>query len=432
MNVGIVICSRKNSSRIHEKPFQDIEGTPLIERLIQTLMKTKLKIILAVPTNESKFYESLKIRYGISFHVSHSEDPLRRIDAAANEFNLDTVIRVCHDKIFVEPELIFKALEQFDRRQLDYLYSDQFTDGTAFEIISSKSLSDAARKYSCVEHVSYAIKSITKNQALFEVPPEFKTDLRLLVDYPEDLTLIKFLFRSIEEPDLHKIIRFYDNHKWIKNLNRLPEVTIYTCAYNADRWLSKCIDSVRTQNNFERCEYILVDDGSTDDTNKIMLKYSSMYPNIKIITNKENIGLSSSCNKALKEARGKYLIRIDADDYFFNHFSVFGLQAEIERTNKDVVYPNNFYGSLDKVQKGKEQHHVGGAIFKTRAVNHIKFTDKLMNLEGLDFFERAKNQLSIGYLNVATFFYRQTSNSMSKINLVEREQTKKLIMDKML
>ena len=141
------------------------------------------------------------------------------------------------------------------------------------------------------------------------------------------------------------------------------------------------------------------------------------------------MGLSSSSNLALSEARGKSIIRLDADDYFTHDQAIQELQFELNRSDADIVYPDNYFGSFSKIQKGNDAHHVGGALFRTRGANHVKFTDGLRGYEGLDFFVRARDQLKISYLEKPLFFYRQHTDSMSHKNLDDRAALKELILE---
>jgi len=61
-------------------------------------------------------------------------------------------------------------------------------------------------------------------------------------------------------------------------------------------------------------EVIVIDDCSTDDSRKKILRYKDSH-NFKYIFNKKNIGVAASANKAILKSKGKYFIRIDADDY---------------------------------------------------------------------------------------------------------------------
>jgi glycosyltransferase involved in cell wall biosynthesis len=91
-----------------------------------------------------------------------------------------------------------------------------------------------------------------------------------------------------------------------------PEVTVLMSCYNASRWLRMAIDSVLRQ-TFEKFEFILVDDGSTDDTWNIIQTYCEIDQRIVAIK-KENTGLADSLNVGIAHAKGEWIARLDADD----------------------------------------------------------------------------------------------------------------------
>ena len=91
-----------------------------------------------------------------------------------------------------------------------------------------------------------------------------------------------------------------------------PEITIYITNYNYAAYIQKAIESVLAQ-SFKNYEIIIIDDGSTDDSQDIIETYSSN-PKIAVIYQK-NKGLNVTNNIALRVAKGKYIVRLDADDY---------------------------------------------------------------------------------------------------------------------
>jgi glycosyltransferase involved in cell wall biosynthesis len=91
-----------------------------------------------------------------------------------------------------------------------------------------------------------------------------------------------------------------------------PEVTVLTSCYNASRWLCEAIDSILGQ-TFEDFEFILVNDGSTDDTWDIIQDYRDRDQRIVAIK-KSNTGLTDSLNVGIMHARGAWIARLDADD----------------------------------------------------------------------------------------------------------------------
>jgi len=67
---------------------------------------------------------------------------------------------------------------------------------------------------------------------------------------------------------------------------------------------------------YESWELIIINEGSSDNTSELGIKYEKKYPSkIKFIDNKKPIGLQKLSNKVLRMANGKYMMRIDADDW---------------------------------------------------------------------------------------------------------------------
>ncbi|OIK11446.1 glycosyltransferase family 2 protein [Bacillus sp. MUM 13] len=96
------------------------------------------------------------------------------------------------------------------------------------------------------------------------------------------------------------------------------KVTVITAAYNAERFIRKTIDSVISQSiGFDEIEYIIVDDCSTDGTKEIVQEYAAMYKNICLVSLKENTGSPGTPrNIGIELAQSKYVIFLDADDWF--------------------------------------------------------------------------------------------------------------------
>src|SRR5687768_3512659 len=91
------------------------------------------------------------------------------------------------------------------------------------------------------------------------------------------------------------------------------EISVIMSAYNAEKYVIEAIDSILKQ-SFKDFEFIIINDCSNDHTLDILNEYAQMDTRIQIINNEENLGLTISLNKALKEAKGKYIARMDADD----------------------------------------------------------------------------------------------------------------------
>lgn len=91
-----------------------------------------------------------------------------------------------------------------------------------------------------------------------------------------------------------------------------PAITVLMSCYNSARWLDEAIASVLGQ-SFADFEFIIVNDGSTDESPAIIRRNADRDPRIVVI-DKENSGLADSLNVGIRQARGDWIARIDADD----------------------------------------------------------------------------------------------------------------------
>ena len=96
--------------------------------------------------------------------------------------------------------------------------------------------------------------------------------------------------------------------------NIVPKVSIIIPAYNAEKFIERCLDSVAAQ-TMPDFECIIVDDGSTDKTAEIAKRFVLKDTRFKLLINTENQGQSASRQKALDESSGIYTIHIDSDDW---------------------------------------------------------------------------------------------------------------------
>jgi len=97
--------------------------------------------------------------------------------------------------------------------------------------------------------------------------------------------------------------------------NQEPLVSVILPTFNRAEILKKSINSVLSQ-TYKNFELIIIDDSSTDETERTILEYQKKDSRIKIIRNEKNIGFVKSLNKAIKQSQGKYIARLDDDDFW--------------------------------------------------------------------------------------------------------------------
>jgi glycosyltransferase involved in cell wall biosynthesis len=130
----------------------------------------------------------------------------------------------------------------------------------------------------------------------------------------------------------------------------MPKLTVLTCVYNCERFISKCIESVLIQ-NFSDFEFIIIDDGSTDRTFDIIDKYAKTDFRIKYIK-KINSGLTKSLNLGVQLSTTNYILRIDADDEMIQG-RIFNTYNAIVYNDSDVVINQTNYIDENGVLLGK-------------------------------------------------------------------------------
>lgn len=133
------------------------------------------------------------------------------------------------------------------------------------------------------------------------------------------------------------------------------KVSVLVAVYNAEKYLSKCLDSLISQ-TYKNIEIICIDDCSKDSSAKILNKYASSDNRIKILTLAKNSGQANARNEGLKITSGEYITMLDSDDWFADDsiekaveaiesvpdadVSVFRLMQCYEETGKIVEYEN--------------------------------------------------------------------------------------------
>lgn len=103
-----------------------------------------------------------------------------------------------------------------------------------------------------------------------------------------------------------------------------PTVSVVTGVYNAERWIQGALDSILGQ-IFDDFEYIIVNDGSTDNTQEILDRYQKSDRRLRVV-HQVNLGAAQALNKGIRLSRGKYIAILDADDFALSR----RLEREVE------------------------------------------------------------------------------------------------------
>src|SRR6266550_5112154 len=96
-----------------------------------------------------------------------------------------------------------------------------------------------------------------------------------------------------------------------------PKISVVMPAYNAGAYIDEAISSILKQ-TFHDFEFIIINDGSSDDTASILKRYEESDGRIRVF-HQENQGMIAALNCGCRLARGEYIARMDADDVSYAH-----------------------------------------------------------------------------------------------------------------
>lgn len=131
-------------------------------------------------------------------------------------------------------------------------------------------------------------------------------------------------------------------------------VTVYITNYNYGRFIEQAIQSVLGQ-TYKKFELLIIDDGSNDGSHQIIERYRNL-ENVRIIY-QNNKGLNASNNVAIENSNGKYLIRLDADDFF--EPSALGVMISLLEADPELglVFPDYYYVNNEGERTGQERRY---------------------------------------------------------------------------
>jgi glycosyltransferase involved in cell wall biosynthesis len=124
-----------------------------------------------------------------------------------------------------------------------------------------------------------------------------------------------------------------------------PLISVLMSSYNDEKFIDESVQSILNQ-SFSDFEFLIINDGSTDNTLKIMQRYTKQDKRIILINNKRNLGFIKSLNKGLKKAKGKYIARMDADDVALpNRLQI---QFDYLEQNTDIFMAGTYAINMDE------------------------------------------------------------------------------------
>jgi CMP-N-acetylneuraminic acid synthetase len=207
-----------------------------------------------------------------------------------------------------------------------------------------------------------------------------------------------------------------------------PKVTVYITCHNYARFVAQAIKSVYNQ-IYGDWELLIIDDGSTDDSVDIIQATIVGQPDkVRFYHNPESRGLPYCANLAIEEARGAYLIRLDADDYF-DESALLTMACFLDK-HPDValVYPNYVLVAEDGSYLGIEHRkkvgiecrvldlpaHGACTMVRRRVLKSVGgYSGEHMAQDGHEIWLKILNRYQVANVDTPLFFYRQHGLSLT-------------------
>lgn len=212
-------------------------------------------------------------------------------------------------------------------------------------------------------------------------------------------------------------------------MSELPLVSVVMAVYNGGVYLKEAIESILSQ-TYTKFEFIIINDGSSDDTAKVIKSFSEKDQRVIIVNNENNFGLTKSLNKGIKLVRGEFVARMDADDVSLSN----RLEEQVNFLKKNTDYV--CVGSnVDLINaKGKKTGTVklpemafipnylkkrncfvhGTLMFRSSALSKVGGYDENYQLaQDYELLLRLSNEGKLGNIDGVLYMLRERGGSLS-------------------
>lgn len=208
-------------------------------------------------------------------------------------------------------------------------------------------------------------------------------------------------------------------------------VTVLMTTYNCGEYISQAIKSVLNQ-TYKDFELLIIDDGSTDNTEQIVKKFTD--ERIRFIKS-NHIGRISALNLGLKEARYDFISFCDADDIIHPH--KIEEQLKLNKNETDLIFTNSAFFKNNKIlyelriqndlniikRKVALHGHLGLSVLFNRKfiIGYGGFNTELIAFEDYDLWLRILNKSNIIIVSEVLYFQRLRNNSLSTTETMKKK-----------
>ena len=214
-------------------------------------------------------------------------------------------------------------------------------------------------------------------------------------------------------------------------------ISVIVPAYNAEKYLSKCLDSILSQ-TYTNLEIIVINDGSQDATLSIAKGYADKDSRVHII-DKKNQGVSAARNRGIAESNGAFISFVDADDWVHPYMiealhslmiknntdlAACGivrtnkeLESDIKKQGKECVYTREEYlKKYFKIGTQETVYYCNNKLYKRTLIDYNLFPDFEIGEDVISTFKAINRSNSIATTDLSLYYYRQGSGITTAFN----------------
>ena len=195
-----------------------------------------------------------------------------------------------------------------------------------------------------------------------------------------------------------------------------PIVSVIIPCFNSESYICRSLRSILHQ-SFKRDSYeiILINDGSTDNSAYLIEQFKE---DIILINNKKNKGLPYCLNQGINKAKGKYIARLDSDDFVNHHYLLFLVEYMIQHPQAKVCrcdYFKTYENGEKREYKSSLEYPIGcGMIFQKKFLLNLGgYNEKFLCHEDLEILNRIEKVTRIHHLAMPLYRYRTNPKSLT-------------------
>lgn len=223
----------------------------------------------------------------------------------------------------------------------------------------------------------------------------------------------------------------------------IMEISVIIPVYNVERYIDRCIKSVLNQ-TFQNFEIVIVNDSSPDNSIDIVNKYAKSDNRFVVINNDKNMGLMWTRMVGYKNARGKYFVFCDSDDFLPNNalkslydgitsskssIVIGNTQCVSDEEERDIIQNKLSFGTeIESIYKsllvGELPHSLWGKIYDhTLFENHQyeTFKQQTNGEDGILFYQLVKNIESVKLIDDIVYYYYVNPDSSTKSKITDKK-----------